>query len=70
VLPILPGDFEADSDVDLADQAAFQECFTGPPDENKIVLELGCAALDLDGDADVDRHDLTLFIEALTGPGG
>ena len=59
------GDADCDNDVDLADFASFQQCFTGF-DAGPASSE--CAMMRFDADADVDQADLTLFNQALTGP--
>ena len=58
------GDFDHDGDVDMADFAHLQACFTGagvPPGP-------GCADTNLDGDGDVDGEDYTRFRAYLAGP--
>ena len=61
---IVPGDFNRDEDVDLADYAWFQCCFTGPGG----TIASGCEACDLDWDEDVDLDDFAEFEANLTGP--
>jgi len=62
--PALPGDYDGDGDVDLADFAHFPDCMTGPdagpPDP-------GCEAFCLDPDADVDLDDFGVFQVNFTG---
>ncbi len=63
--PIGNGDADYDGDIDLADFAAFQRCFTGT---DLGPLHAACQPLDLDGDRDVDAADLAAFELALVGP--
>jgi len=65
------GDFDHDADVDLADFAAFQPCFTGPDGQRTL---RDCFPADFDGnpaddDMDVDLDDYRLFAEQFNGPG-
>jgi len=60
---ILPGDFDGDGDVDLADYAFFAGCQT-PPGGGVLA---GCDATDIDGDGDTDLADFTGFTVAFTG---
>jgi hypothetical protein len=55
---------DGDQDVDLADYAAFQRCYTGIG--GAAAPECGCA--DLDGDGDVDIADYNQFRFAFEGP--
>ena len=59
------GDCDDDGDVDLADFAALQQCFSGPDAE---WIPAACAPADTDGDGDVDHEDVQLFTNLLTGP--
>ncbi|MEK7732370.1 MAG: hypothetical protein AAB363_10990, partial [Planctomycetota bacterium] len=59
------GDFEPDGDVDLADFAQFENCFTGPGG----TLAPGCEPGDFDGDNDIDCDDWAQFMLAWTAPG-
>ncbi len=79
-----PGDFDLDGDVDLADFAVLQACFSGP--NRPILLPVpsldggqagpapaaamqgGCIDADLDGDADVDLTDYSAFAACFNGP--
>ena len=61
--PPIPGDFDGDRDVDLADYVSLQECLSGPD----APLLPGCEAADLDGDGDVDLADLLQFQASFTG---
>jgi hypothetical protein len=58
------GDFDGDGDVDLADAARFQACFTG--DDGPF--EPGCEPGDANGDERIDLSDLAAFDRARTGP--
>ena len=60
----LPRSCDADGDVDLAEFATFQTCFSG---EGGGVAS-GCGCSDVDGDDDVDLADYTLLNEFFTGP--
>lgn len=62
----LAGDFDGDGDVDLADFAAFGQCFGG----SGLPPAPGCPAgvdADLDGDGDVDLSDFAIFAQNFTG---
>jgi hypothetical protein len=68
-IPIwLPGDFNGDQLVDLADAAAFADCLTGPgtPPPASTMACLG--AFDGDSDGDVDLQDAATFQIAFGGP--
>ncbi|HRX84061.1 MAG TPA: M12 family metallo-peptidase [Phycisphaerae bacterium] len=56
------GDFDSDGDVDLADFAALQTCWTAP------VLAPACEPGDLNGDDALDTVDLDIFTQILGGP--
>jgi hypothetical protein len=60
---VLPGDFDADGDVDVADFATFASCFGGSGRAATPV----CARCDLDTDADVDLADFAAFSQLYTG---
>jgi hypothetical protein len=62
--PSLP-DFDADSDVDMADFAHLQRCMSGAgvPQE-----DTSCRNARLDADSDVDSDDMTLFLQCAAGP--
>ncbi len=68
VLPITPGDFDADTDVDLEDWSWLQRCFTGPEFEGR--LPYACEFLDLDADGDVDLDDDEAMMKQFGGPDG
>jgi len=61
---VLAGDHEGDSDVDLADLASLQACFSGPTDW----IEPQCDFADVDDDGDVDLLDFFQVYSGLTGP--
>ncbi len=67
VLTVLgaPTDFDEDGDTDLADFAAFQDCFNGP---NRPPSLPGCEAADFDADNDVDLSDFAVFQLCANGP--
>ncbi len=63
------GDFDLDGDVDLADFARFQACFSGP----NVPAAPGCADVNADGppwgsDNDVDLSDFAAFQVCFSGP--
>ncbi len=60
-----PGDFDCDGDVDPADFAAFESCFTG---SGGGPIDPQCAPGDFDGDGDVDCDDWDQFVLAWTSP--
>ena len=64
---IVPGDFDEDCDVDLADFVTFQQCFAGPGEAPAPACPSGVNA-DFDGDTDVDVVDFHAFAQYFTGP--
>jgi hypothetical protein len=58
-------DFDQDTDVDQADFAALQRCFSGSGQPT----ETGCEFADLDGDGDGDIYDVAIFNLCGTAPG-
>ena len=52
-----PGDFSGDSDVDLNDFAAFDNCVTGPGETANV----SCRVFDFDNDEDVDFTDFQVM---------
>jgi hypothetical protein len=68
VLPLVPGDYDADMDIDLRDAGFFQRCYTGPDPDEEVRYE--CEILDFDVDQDIDLDDLRVFLAQLEGPGG
>ncbi len=63
----IPGDFDGDNDVDLADYGVFQACVSG----NAVPQnDPACARAHLEGnDSDVDSLDLEKFLACMTAPG-
>ncbi len=59
-------DFDEDIDVDQADFAILQRCYSGQQQKD---LPSACNITDLDGDADVDQYDLALFELCASAPG-
>ena len=59
----VPGDFDGDGDVDIADFATFHSCFGGP--DAGAALE--CHRPDMDGDGNVDLGDFAAFQAAFPG---
>jgi len=59
------GDYDCDQDVDLADVAALQNCFTGTAGG---AYSAGCEAVDFDLDGRVDAQDFAGFQALLAGP--
>lgn len=60
----LPGDMDADGDVDRDDYMVFRECFTGSGGGPIVGV---CVPGDFDGDGDIDFDDLEAFRDAYTG---
>jgi endonuclease/exonuclease/phosphatase family metal-dependent hydrolase len=58
---IVPGDIDADGDVDLGDHAVFVDCLTGPV----AGVLAGCDSADLDDDGHVDLADFGLLMALL-----
>ena len=56
---------EDDGDVDVADFARFQVCFSGA---DTTFVDFLCDCFDTDNDDDIDVNDFTDFVEAITGP--
>lgn len=67
----LPGDFDNDGDVDLADHAAFLECLDGPqvsPAPTEPLTPAQClVAFDQDADGDVDLADFAALALSFGG---
>ena len=63
--PPIPGDFDADRDVDQDDFGYLQGCLSGSTIPQ---VDPACQAARLDGDEDVDRDDVALFVDCWSGP--
>lgn len=65
-LPLGPGDFDGDGNIDLRDWQWAQICFnpTAPP----FIYLVGCGTLDFDVNGVVDEGDVTAFNQAFAGP--
>ena len=63
--PALPGDTDADGDVDLTDFNEFHRCLTGP---GGGPVPPKCYEADIDKDTDADLVDFARFQIAFTGP--
>ena len=63
-LATLPGDGNADGNVDLVDYSALRGCITGPG----TVLNAGCTHMDLNRDGSIDLADFRVFQESFTSP--
>ena len=63
----IPGDFDGDRDVDVADYNAFMACVSLGNGPNVTILGTGCETRDLDGDQDVDLSDFGIFQACFTG---
>ena len=62
-------DFDQDQDVDQADFAWYQRCFTGAGDLGGQFDVVACRCADRNGDEDVDADDVAGFALCATGPG-
>jgi len=60
----VPGDFDRDGDVDIADFGHLQVCLGGPG----VAPQPECQDARLDADSDVDDNDVTVFHWCLSGP--
>jgi len=60
-----PGDFNTDSDVDMADFGYLQACLSG----SGVICDSGCNDADFDKDGDVDSTDLAQLRGCLNGAG-
>jgi hypothetical protein len=61
---VVPGDLDADGDIELDDPAHLDECMTGP-DGGPYVA--GCQPFDFEPDPDVDLTDFGALQEAFAG---
>ena len=64
VRPLVMGDVDADTDVDLRDFWWLQFCF----DPDVFFLPFGCDQVDFDADGDVELDDQVRFLERFFGP--
>lgn len=62
-------DRDGDGDVDQADFAALQMCFTGDGDPAFLFDAGACFCFDTNNDLDVDQTDLLAFENCASGPG-
>ena len=62
-------DADGDGDVDMADFAALQRCYTGSDPAAGTFDAEHCRCLDHNHDNDVDTPDLLSFMNCATGPG-
>lgn len=62
-------DRDGDGDVDQADFAVLQLCYTGDADPGLLFDPAACFCLDADNDLDVDQTDLLAFEACASGPG-
>ena len=60
----VPGDFDNDLDVDQADYARLQACYTGPTG----IIPPSCLDADLNASTHVDAGDLVVFRKCVSGP--
>jgi len=61
VVPLRPGDFNRNGDLDRDDFAMMLPCLSGP---SEIPSQATCAEADADRDGDLDLHDVAAFFEA------
>lgn len=59
----VPGDYDADCDVDQADYQVFESCASGPG----VPEMVDCEQADFDVDGDVDQADFAVLQAAFTG---
>jgi hypothetical protein len=60
------GKHHGDGDVDQADFAVFQLCFSGA---GALLLDpVYCACFDREPDGEIDRDDLDKFLNCVSGP--
>jgi len=64
---IVAGDLDVDNDVDLADFAGLQRCFTG--ENNEGFLSVECQQFDLDADNDIDVFNWNAIAPNFIAPG-
>ncbi|HEY3244869.1 MAG TPA: dockerin type I domain-containing protein [Phycisphaerae bacterium] len=63
--PALPGDINADGQVNLTDYAALANCLSGPASAFPTAT---CCAFDLDHDTDIDLRDFAVAAPQITNP--
>ncbi|HRX85902.1 MAG TPA: hypothetical protein P5572_12865 [Phycisphaerae bacterium] len=66
--PLLPGDYNADNRVDLADYRWFQWCVQPGGGDDRAGLKVGCEAFDVDANARIDAADYAVFQRFVFGP--
>ncbi|HOW74023.1 MAG TPA: right-handed parallel beta-helix repeat-containing protein [Phycisphaerae bacterium] len=64
-IPVIPGDFDRDGDVDPDDFLVFQACVSGPAIPHDGTRT--CQTADFDKDGDVDQSDFGLFQRCWSG---
>jgi hypothetical protein len=64
-VPVVPGDFNGDGDVDGGDLVPFEACVSGPA----VPYDLDCEYWDFDNDTDVDFSDFGVFQRCYSGEG-
>lgn len=71
ILPcnVIRFDADNDGDVDQADFAVLQACYTGAGDPEGIFDADACRCVNSDGDSDIDVDDVTAFEACASGPG-
>jgi hypothetical protein len=67
--PLPFADADEDGDVDQADFAMFQLCYTGAGDPGNLFDRKECKCFDRDNDSDIDGLDVSAFEDCATGPG-
>lgn len=61
----IPGDLDADGDIDVSDVPLFQACMTG---SSVTQTDEHCLTVDFDHDQDVDQADFGVLQKCLSGP--
>ncbi len=65
--PLTSGDGDCDGDIDFADFAVVQQCFTGDG-LNDPLIGPDCYALDFNFDGHVGLNDVAEYFDEVTGP--